>query len=743
MECKFANKSLSVEIGKFAKQANGSVVIRSGDTAVLVTAVMSKEPREGQSFFPLTVDYQEKFYAAGRIPGGFFKRETRPSSRATLTARLIDRPLRPLFPDGFLNDVHIVATTLSVDTENEPDILAQIGASIALEISDIPFSGPVAAVRVGRINGEYVLNPTPEQQTQSDIELLVSGTKTAIAMVEGGAKVVPEEDVLGAILFAHKEMQPIIEFQEKLRKEYGKPKASFTPKEEDLEAKNAVSTAALPKLRECMHIREKQARYDAISQAKKSVLESLLGKLTPEEKAVKKAEYADFFDQVKEKYARSYTLKEKKRIDQRGYGDIRNITCEVGLLPRAHGSALFTRGETQALAVVTLGTGEDAQRVDALEGETSEAFMLHYNFPPFSVGEAGFMRGPGRREIGHGALAQRSLTAILPNVEQFPYTIRVVSEILESNGSSSMASVCGGTLAMMDAGVPVKAPVAGIAMGLIKEGKDIAILSDILGDEDGFGDMDFKVCGTQEGVTALQMDIKIEGLSQDIMEKALHQAKVGRLHILEKMKEALSQNREDISPYAPRIHQMTIDKEKIRDVIGTGGKVIRGIIEKTGVKMDINDDGVINIASANGEALQQAIQIVTDIVTDPEVGKVYKGKVIKLMDFGAFVEILPGKEGLVHISEIAAERVENVADYLKEGDEVEVKVIGIDGQGKIKLSKRVLIPGEEERPQPQRASGGYGRGPRSGGFGGGRGGDRGGQRGGGRGGRGGGGRYRD
>ncbi|OGP02683.1 MAG: polyribonucleotide nucleotidyltransferase [Deltaproteobacteria bacterium GWA2_38_16] len=702
-------KTWSIDIHKVAKQANGAVLIRCGDTVVLVTAVMSKDVREGQDFFPLTVDFQEKFYAAGRIPGGFFKREAKPSSKATLTARLIDRPLRPLFPQGFFNDVHIVATTLSVDGENDPDVLALIGASCALEISDIPFSGPVAAMRVGRVDGKFVANPGPELQKKSDIEILVSGSKHAVTMVEGGAKIVSEEDILEAILFAHREMQSLIQWQEELKKQYGIKKAEFTPPKENTALKESVEKLCVSEFSKIVHLPGKSERSEKLSQLKKEVVEKLLATVSEEEKEAKKEEIKNFFDLAKEHYARSYTLKNKKRIDERSYATIRPITIEVGLLPRTHGSALFTRGETQALAIVTLGTSEDEQRIDSIEGESSQSFMLHYNFPPFSTGETGFLRGPGRREIGHGALAERALQGILPDAEKFPYTIRVVSEILESNGSSSMASVCGGTLALMDAGVPIVAPVAGIAMGLIKEGSQVAVLSDILGDEDGFGDMDFKVAGTQVGVTALQMDIKIEGVTEDIMRTALAQAKEGRLFILNKMKEALAQSRSNLSPHAPRIYQLTVPKDKIRDVIGSGGKTIRGIIEATGAKIDIDDDGVVNIASNNEEALQKAIEIVKGIVTDPEVGKVYKGKVIKIMDFGAFVEILPNREGLVHISELSLDRVNQVTDIVKEGDELDVKVLEIDRQGKIRLSHKVLLEGYDEtkhhrEPPPPRDS---------------------------------------
>ncbi len=695
LECNFSGKKLIFEINKVAKQANGSVLVRWGDTIVLVTAVMSSQPKEGQDFFPLTVDYQEKFYAAGRIPGGFFKREAKPSSKATLTARLIDRPLRPLFPSGFFNDVHIVATTLSVDNEHDADVLALIGASVALEISDIPFSGPVAAVRVGRVDGKFICNPSPELQKQSDIELLVSGSKNAITMVEGGAKIVPEEEVLEAILFAHREMQSVIQFQEEIRKKFGKPKLKFVPPTENTSLKEVIEKICWAQFPKIVHLANKKERSEKLSELKKEVLAKTVENVSEADQEGRSQEAENIFDLLKEKYAREYTLKEKKRIDQRSYTDIRTITIDVGLLPRTHGSALFTRGETQALAVTTLGTVDDQQRIDSIEGESRQAFMLHYNFPPFSTGEVGFLRGPGRREIGHGALAERALAGVLPPAEKFPYTIRVVSEILESNGSSSMASVCGGTLSLMDAGVPIEAPVAGIAMGLIKEGKDIAVLSDILGDEDGFGDMDFKVAGTEKGVTALQMDIKIEGVSEEILKQALAQAREGRLYILQKMKEAIAESRKHLSPHAPRIHKLIVPKDKIREVIGSGGKTIRGIIEQTGAKIDINDEGEVHIASSNEEALQKAIQIVTNLVKDPQIGEIYKGKVTSVVDFGAFVEILPNKEGLVHISELDLKRVNAVTDILKEGDEVEVKVLDIDRQGKIRLSRKALLEGYE------------------------------------------------
>jgi len=718
LECKFGDKTLTIETGKVARQANGAVMVRCGDTIVLVTATGSKEPRANASFFPLTVDYQEKFYAAGRIPGGFFKREARPSGKATLTARLIDRPLRPLFPKKYFYDVHVVATTLSVDGENEPDLLALIGASCALTVSDIPFAGPVAALRVGRIDGKFVCNPTPEQQKNSDIEFLVSGTKDAITMVEGGAKIVPEKDVLEAILFAHKSMQPIITFQEKLRSKCGKEKKAFTPAEVDASIKDKVEAACRDKFKSVMHVPEKLARYAAIDVLRDEVVSAALENVSEEEQAEKKAMAKEVFGDAKKKYAREYTLTSKKRIDQRASTDVREITIDIAPFPRTHGSAIFTRGETQAIAVVTLGTGDDEQRIDSIEGESKQTFMLHYNFPPFSVGEAGFLRGPGRREIGHGSLALRALECILPSQEKFPYVTRIVAEITESNGSSSMATVCGGSLALMDAGVPIQAPVAGIAMGLIKEGDKHIILSDILGDEDGFGDMDFKVAGTEKGVTALQMDIKSQGITKDVMAAALAQAREGRLYILGKMKEAIAVSREDLSPHAPRIEQITVPKDKIRDVIGSGGKTIRGIIELTGAKVDVNDDGVVSIASADKASLQKAVEMVKAVTADAEIGKEYDGTVKKIMDFGAFVEILPGKDGLVHISEIAHERVERVTDHLKEGDKLRVVVLDVDRGGKIRLSRKALLEGGPPAGSNEGDSGSrsYDRRPRGGGF---------------------------
>ena len=705
-EFEFLGKTVTIEVGRVARQANGSALVRCGDTVILVTAVVSKEAREGIDFFPLTVDYQEKFYAAGRIPGGFFKREARPSGKATLTARLIDRPVRPLFPEGFRNDLHIVATTLSVDGENEPDVWALVGASCALQVSDIPFLGPLAAVRVGRVDGEWIFNPSPKLQEVSDVELLVAGSEKAITMVEGGALEVPDEEILEALMQAHQAMQPLIEFQKKLTRQLGLPKMEFTPLKRDESLRQKIRELTAPKFKTIVHLSEKRERSARLGELKEGALEAVTTDIGENEKEKVKKEASQIFEEEKEGYARSYTLQEQKRIDQRNYDEIRPIRAEAGVLPRVHGSALFTRGETQALVVITLGTGEDEQRIDSIDGESTQAFMLHYNFPPFSVGEVGPLRGPGRREIGHGALAERALKSILPSVEQFPYTIRVVSEILESNGSSSMASVCGGTLALMDAGVPIKSPVAGIAMGLIKEGDRVAILSDILGDEDGFGDMDFKVAGTSQGVTALQMDIKITGVTREILEKALAQAKAGRLYILEKMKNAIPSSRKELSPYAPRIHKLMVPKDKIRDVIGSGGKTIRGIIEQTGAKIDVDDSGEVNIASSDAQALEKAIKMVKDLTTDPEIGQVYSGVVKRIVDFGAFVEILPNRDGLLHISEINHRRIESVTDVLQEGETVEVKVLEIDRQGKIRLSRKALL----EPPVGEPSEGGSSRG---------------------------------
>jgi polyribonucleotide nucleotidyltransferase len=683
LEIDLHGRPFSIETGRVAKQAGGSVLVRYGDTVVLVTAVAAKEPRENVDFFPLTVDYQEKTFAAGKIPGGFFKREGRPSEKEVLTSRLCDRPLRPLFADGFRCETQVIATVLSYDKENDGDVLAMCGASAALQLSDIPFNGPIAGVRVGRVDGKLVLNPTASQLPQCDLQLILAGSRDALVMVEGGSKMLSEDIILDALYFGHRELQPILDMQDELRKALGKPKRTVVPPEVDHALESKVKQLAAGKISEALATAGKHERADAVREVRAKVLEALAGEFPEREREIK-----NFFEHVHEEVVRGMIVKQKRRLDGRGLADIRPISSEVQVLPRTHGSALFTRGETQALVVATLGTSSDEQRIDSLLGDTYRKFMLHYNFPPFSVGEAKFLRGPGRREIGHGALAERAVSAVLPDETTFPYTIRVVSEILESNGSSSMATVCGSSLALMDAGVPIKAPVAGIAMGLIREGDDIRVLSDILGDEDHLGDMDFKVAGTSEGVTAVQMDIKIAGVTREIMRDALYQAREGRLHILRCMQEALSTPRADVSSYAPRIVTLKIRVDRIRDVIGPGGKVIRGIIEETGVKIDVEDDGTIYIASADEPAMQKAVDWVHRLTAEAEVGRIYKGTVKKIMDFGAFVEILPGTDGLVHISQLAPERVAKVRDVLNEGDEVMVKVLEVDKSGKIRLSRK-------------------------------------------------------
>jgi len=686
IELEYSGRTLSIETGKMAKQANGAVVVRSGDSMVLVTAVASKSIKEGQDFFPLTVNYQEKAYAGGKIPGGFFKREARPSDSETLTCRLIDRPIRPLFPETFLNDTQIMVTVISADKDNDPAILAMIGASAALEVSDIPFFGPIAGIKIGRINGEFVANPTAEQLEASDMEIVVAASRDAICMVEGGANVLPEDVMLDAIFFGHKAIQPILDAQEQLKAKAGVAKREVAEPTVDVELKAKVDALASKRIKDAVRIVTKQERHNAIG----TVIDETIAALADDYEGRKK-EIKGFIDALEYELVREHILKDGERIDGRDTKTIRPINSEIALLPRVHGSALFTRGETQALVAATLGTSIDEQRIDSLYGASRKRFMLHYNFPPFSVGETSFRLAPGRREIGHGMLAERALSAVLPEHDTFPYTIRVVSDTLESNGSSSMATVCGGSLSMMDAGIPIKAPVAGIAMGLIKEGDDVAILSDILGDEDHLGDMDFKVAGTAEGVTALQMDIKITGVSREIMKKALEQAREGRLHILGRMAETISTARADMSAYAPRIVTIFVKTDKIRDVIGTGGKNIRNITETTGVVVDIDDTGRINIASNDKEACDLAIKMIRDLTAEAEEGKLYNGTVRKIMDFGAFVEIFPGTDGLVHISELAAERVTNVSDILKEGDKVLVKCIGIDKQGKIKLSRKEAL----------------------------------------------------
>ena len=683
IELDFHGRPLTIEVGRVAKQADGAAWVRYGETVVLVTAVAARELKLETDFFPLTVDYQEKTFAAGKIPGGFFKREGRASEKEILTCRLIDRSIRPLFAEGLRCETQVIATVLSADRENDPDVVAMLGASAALHVSDIPFNGPIAGVRVGRIDGKWVINPTQSELQESDTDIFLSGSKDAIVMVEGGARMVPEEEILEGLFAGHQAIQPLLEVQEQLRHELGKAKRQVPLAELDAGIVRRVEELALTKLEQAIEIPEKQERYKRLAEVKAEVVTQVAAEFLGRDKHIKGA-----FDELKRKVFRGLVIKRERRIDGRGLKDIRPITCEVEVLPRTHGSALFTRGETQALVVATLGTASDEQRVDALLGEHFKKFMLHYNFPPFSVGEVKFLRGPGRREIGHGNLAERALLPVLPSEESFPYTIRVVAEILESNGSTSMATVCGGSLSLMDAGVPVAAPVAGIAMGLIKEGEHVRVLSDILGDEDHLGDMDFKVAGTPHGVTSLQMDIKVSGVNREIMSQALHQAKEGRLHILGVMNGTLATPRTAVSGHAPRIITLRVKPDKIREIIGPGGKVIRGIIEATGVKIDVEDDGTVTIASSDEVAARKAIEMVQRIAAEAEVGKIYKGTVRKIVEFGAFVEILPGTDGLVHISQLAPERVRKVTDVLKEGDEVMVKVLEIDRQGKIRLSRK-------------------------------------------------------
>ncbi|MDY0269831.1 polyribonucleotide nucleotidyltransferase [Trichloromonas sp.] len=686
VEVQFNGQPLTIETGKMARQADGATVVTYGETKILCTAVSAKTMREGQGFFPLTVNYQEKFYAAGKIPGSFFRRERGASERETLICRLIDRPMRPLFPKGYLYETQIMPTVISVDKVNDPDTLSIVAASAAVQVSDIPFAGPIAGVRVGRVDGRFIANPTLQQMAESDLDIVVAGSRDAVIMVEGEADFLPEADLLEAIFFGHDAMQPLIDAQIQLAEMVGVTKRVFEAPVVDEELKDKVVALAEPKVRAAVALRAKQDRHAALEQAQAEVLAEL-----GEEYAERKGEIAAIFGGVEKKVVRRMIIEDKVRIDGRDVATVRPITCEVGILPRAHGSALFTRGETQALVAVALGTSIDEQRMDNVQGMEFKKFLLHYNFPPFCVGETSMRLFPGRREIGHGYLAERSASKILPKHEDFPYTIRVVSDILESNGSSSMASVCGASLSLMDAGVPVKEPIAGIAMGLIKEGDDVAVLSDILGDEDHLGDMDFKVTGSQNGVTALQMDIKITGVNRDIMRTALAQARDGRIHILGKMAEALSAPRAELSLYAPRITTIYVKPDQVRTVIGSGGKNIRGVIEATGCTVDIEDDGKINIASADGEACKRAIKMIRDLTQEAEVGKLYMGTVKKIMEFGAFVEIYPGTDGLVHVSELAKERVKAVTDVLNEGDQVLVKCIGIDKQGKIKLSRKEAL----------------------------------------------------
>ncbi|MDH4011499.1 MAG: polyribonucleotide nucleotidyltransferase, partial [Desulfobacterales bacterium] len=663
-------RTLSIETDKVAKQASGSVVVRYGDTIVLVTVVAAHDERDS-SFLPLTVEYQEKIYAAGRIPGNYFRREIgRPSEKETLTARLIDRPIRPLFPNEWRYEIQVIATVLSMDQENDPDTLAMIGASTALELSDIPFAGPIACVRVGRIDGQLKINPPSSELENSDINIIVAGSKTGVVMVEGGSDVVSEADMLEAIFFGHQEMQPLIDLQLKLKESHGVPKRPFTPPQKDPQLVNTLQNEASSRIREAILIPEKISRQDAVRELKAEIFEKL-----GEDYSDRKAEVYDILKDIQKQISRDLILKENRRIDNRKFDEIRPITCEVGLLPRPHGSALFTRGETQVLGVLTLGSGQDEQRVETLYGEEFRQFMLHYNFPPYSVGETRRISGPSRRDIGHGGLSTRAIEKILPDKEAFDYTIRLVSEVLESNGSSSMGTVCSCCMALMDGGVPIKSPVAGIAMGLVKEDDQVVILSDILGDEDHTGDMDFKVTGSADGITALQMDIKIHELSRDIMERALEQARAGRIFILNKMLETIREPRKEISPYAPTITTIKINPDKIREVIGPGGKIIRGIQSETNTSIEIDDSGMVKIAAFSKEEGDAALKMVEDLTQEPEIGAIYEGKVVKITDFGAFVQILPGTDGLVHISQLANRRITKVSDVVKEGDMLKVKVL--------------------------------------------------------------------
>jgi polyribonucleotide nucleotidyltransferase len=697
LDVEIGGRKVNVETGRIARQASGAVVVRLGDTVVMVTACAQKKPREGVDFLPLTVDYRENTYAAGKIPGGFFKREGRPNDKETLTSRLIDRPLRPLFPKGWSCETQIIALVLSADIENDPDVLSVTGASAALMLSDIPFDNPIGAVRVGLVDGSYVINPTTTQLVSSRLDLVVAGTDSAVVMVEAGALEVSEAEALGAIYAGHEEIRKLVALQRKLREMAGQPRRAFISPPADEELERSIESRYRDKLMTAMKIRGKLTSYAAVDQ----ILEEILAEL-PADKPDAKRSAGRVFKEMENDILHQEVLSGGKRLDGRAFDEIRPITCEVGVLPRTHGSALFTRGETQALVTTTLGTSSDAQIIDWMEERTEKRFMLHYNFPPFSVGEVKFLRGPGRREIGHGNLAERSLRPMIPPTEDFPYTIRQVSDILESNGSSSMASVCGGALALMDAGVPLKSPVAGIAMGLVMEGDRFAVLTDIAGAEDHHGDMDFKVAGSRQGITALQMDIKIAGVTRAVMEKALEQARVGRLSILDVMQKTLPSHRKEISEFAPRIITIRISKDKIREVIGPGGKTIRSIVERTGAKIDIDDDGRVDIASIDEAAAMKAVEIIRELTAEAELGKIYVGKVVRVVNFGAFVEILPGVEGLLHISEIAEQRIREVKDEINEGEEVLVKVIDIDAQGRVRLSRKAAMreaPAKEGKHQ--------------------------------------------
>jgi polyribonucleotide nucleotidyltransferase len=690
-------KDILLETGKVAKQAHGSVWVRLGDSIVLVTAVSAPEKKEGIDFFPLTVDYQEKLFAAGRVPGSFFRREGRPSEKETLTSRVVDRSCRPLFTEGYSNETQIIATVISFDQENDTDVLALTGASAALHMSDIPFNGPIAGVRVGRLNGQFVANPTLAQRAECDLDVVMAASRDAIVMVEGGAKEVSEAVMVDALIFGQAAVQPLLDAQDALRKATGdKPRRAFEPPKNDVELKAKVKALTWEKVKEAYARNEKHDRYGRLSEIKKELIAALKEEAAGDAQklanvSVREKEIKGYYEDVKYDYMRKMITDEGRRIGGRGMADIRKITCEVGLLPRVHGSSLFTRGETQALVATTLGTAEDEQRVEMLTGMVFKRFMLHYNFPPFSVGEVKFLRSPGRREIFHAPPPAPPPRQVMPAEDKFPYTVRIVSDIMESNGSSSMASVCGGCLSLMDAGVPIKAPVAGIAMGLIKEGEKIAILSDILGDEDHLGDMDFKVCGTAEGITSIQMDIKIGGVTREILAKALAQAADGRKHILAEMAKSISAPRTSISAYAPRITTIKIRPERIKDIIGPGGKTIKDITARTGTSINIEDDGSVSIASANQEKVEEAIKMIRGLTQEAEVGKTYLGTVRKIAEFGAFVEIFPGTDGLIHISELSDKRVKSVSDVLSEGEEVLVKVVSVDRAGKIRLSRKEAL----------------------------------------------------
>lgn len=687
VETKLNELPFSLETGRLAKQANGAILACFGDTKVLVTAVTSGQARDGVDFLPLMCDYKEMFYAAGRIPGGYFRREIgRPTEKETLTSRFIDRPLRPRFPEGYSYDTQILATVLSVDSELDPDVVAITASSAALHVSDMPFDGPIAGVRVGRVDGQFIANPTKSQLAHSDLSLIIAASRDAIVMVEGGAALIPEKDILDAIFFGYEAIQPLLDLQDELRQKAGKPKFEVAPPEKDPELTEKVYELARDKMKEIIQIPGKIERSEAKKMLSAEIQETL-AVTYPD----RNQEIASALKDLEKELMRTLIVKEKRRIDGRDFNEVRPIWCSVGELPRTHGSAIFTRGETQVLAVATLGSSEDEQRIDSLSGEISKHFMLHYNFPPYCVGEVRPLRGPARRDIGHGALAERALAAVVPPPEDFLYTIRIVSEVLESNGSSSMATVCGGTLAMMDAGIPIRDMVAGVAMGLIKEGDEYIILSDILGDEDYLGDMDFKVAGTEEGISALQMDIKISGISQEVLKDALLQAREARLFILSKMREVMDKPRKELSDYAPKVTTLNINPDRIRDLIGPGGKNIKGIIAECDVKIDVDDSGVVNVFAPTKDAADKAIKMINDLTKEPEVGEIYSGTVKKITDFGAFVEIMPGIDGLVHISQLAHHHVKDVRDEISEGEEVKVKVIEIDQQGRVKLSRKALL----------------------------------------------------